>query len=147
MNYQVIIKNIVARPTAVVPATTNWQDFPALWGGLLDEVWRCLRAGGVNSGCPNIMLYLDDVPNVEVGVELTRPCLLSGRVAASLLPAGRAAVTVHRGSYGGLASAHEAVLDWCAAHGETTTGTRWELYGPHRDDPAEVWVEVSWLLQ
>lgn len=146
MNYEVIVKSVPARHTAVVPATTNWRDFPAVWGDLLNEVWRCLRAGGVNSGCPNVMLYLDNVPNIEVGVELTQPCHLSGRVVSSSLPAGRTAVTIHRGSYAGLASAHEAVLDWCAVHGENPTGTRWELYGPHRDDPAEVWVEVSWLL-
>jgi len=33
-----------------------------------------LRAGGINSGCRNVMLYWDDVPRVEVGVELSRPC-------------------------------------------------------------------------
>jgi effector-binding domain-containing protein len=38
------------------------------------------------------------------------------------------------------------VLDWCAAQGLKTAGPRWEVYGPHRDDPAEVWTEVYWLL-
>ena len=44
------------------------------------------------------MLYLDDVPHVEVGVEPTEPCPLTGRVVA-------------------------------------------------RDDPAEVWTEVYYLLR
>jgi len=92
------------------------------------------------------MLYLDDVPNVVVGVELTQPCPLTGRVVASSLPGGTVAMTVHRGSYAGLGSAHKAVVDWCAGHGRRITGTRWEVYGPHRDDPAEVWTEVYWLL-
>lgn len=26
------------------------------------------------------------------------------------------------------------------------TGTRWEVYGPHDDDPARQWTEISWLL-
>jgi hypothetical protein len=47
---------------------------------------------------------------------------------------------------GGLASAHQAVLDWCAAQGPRPAGPRWEVYGPHRDDPADVWTEVYWLL-
>ena len=34
------------------------------------------------------MLYLDSVPNVEVGVLLGQPCPLTGRVVASALPAG-----------------------------------------------------------
>jgi hypothetical protein len=47
MNYQVTVTDVAARPTAVVAATTTWPEFPALWKELLDEVWACLRAGGI----------------------------------------------------------------------------------------------------
>src|SRR6266700_1152848 len=117
MSYQVTMKDVEARPTAVVPATTTWQAFPTLWRELSDEVWACLRAGGITRGCRVIMLYWDDVPHVEVGVELLVPCLLTGRVQASALPAGPVAMTTHWGSYATLDSAHQAVLDWCAAQG------------------------------
>jgi effector-binding domain-containing protein len=147
MSYEVTVTDAVARPTAVVAATTTWQEFPALWPGLLDEVWACLRANGIDSGCRNIMLYRDDVPHVEVGVERSRPFPLTGRVVASALPAGQVATTVHRGSYAGLGAAHRAVLDECAARGLRMAGPRWEVYGPHRDDPAEVWTEVYHLLR
>ncbi len=146
MTHRVTVVDVLARPTAVVAATTTWQEFPSLWMGLLDEVWTCLRAGGVHSGCRNVMLYRDAQPRVEVGVELLRPCPLTGRVTASTLPAGRAATTVHRGSYAGLAAAHDAVHDWCATQGLQPAGPRWEVYGPHDDDPANVWTEVFWLL-
>jgi effector-binding domain-containing protein len=146
MRYEVSFAEVAARPTAVVAAATTWQQFPALWGGLLDEVWACLRAGGVERGCRNVMLYRDDVPHVEIGVELAGPLALSGRVVASSLPAGRVATTVHSGSYAGLAQAHEAVVEACAARGTPLTRTRWEVYGPHHEDPARVWTEVSWLL-
>jgi hypothetical protein len=89
MSYHVTVMDIVARPTAVVAATTTWKEFPTLWKDLLDEVWTCLHLGGVYSGCPNVMLYWDDTPRVEVGVELRLACPLSGRVVASSLPAGR----------------------------------------------------------
>src|SRR6059058_3119917 len=117
MSYQVTVTNVLARPTAVVPATTTWQKFPALWRELMDEVWACLRAGGINRGCRNIMLYWDDVPHAEVGVELLVPCPLSGRVIASTLPAGEVAMTTHWGAYSRLGEAHRAVNDWCAAQG------------------------------
>jgi len=146
MTYEVTAGTVAARPTAVVAATTTWPQFPKLWGVLLDEVWACLRANGINRGCRNVMLYRDDVPNVEVGVELTQPCPLTGRVVASELPAGQVAMTVHRGPYGGLAAAHQAVVDWSAATGRRRAGPRWEVYGPHHDDPAQVWVEVYYLL-
>jgi effector-binding domain-containing protein len=147
MDQQVLVAEVPARPTAVVVAATTWQAFPTLWKDLLDEVWGCLRAGGITSGCPNVMLYRDEVPHVEVGVELLRPCPpLTGRVEASVLPGGRVASTVHRGPYAALGSAHRAVLDWCDARGQRPSGPRWEVYGPHRADPAELRTEVCYLL-
>lgn len=125
------------RATAVVAATTTWQEFPILWKELLDEVWACLHAEGINGGCPNVMLYRDDVPNVEIGVLLDPPCRLTGRVVASELPGGNVASVVHWGSYAELGRAHEAVLGWCRAQGRRRAGTRWEVYGPHNDDPAQ----------
>lgn len=147
MSDPITLTNVAARPTAVVPATTTWREFPTLWRELSNEVWTCLRAGGVNSGCRNIMLYWDDVPHVEIGVELLVPCPLTGRVVASTLPAGQVVMTTHRGSYSALGEAHKAVTDWCAAQGKQKTGARWEVYGPHNDDPAKVWVEVYYLLK
>src|SRR5271165_2518941 len=146
MSYQVTVADVAARPTAVVAATTTWQEFPTLWKELLDEVWPCLHAGGVQGGCPNVMLYRDDVPHVEIGVELRQPCPLTGRVVSSALPAGQVARTIHQGPYAGLVSAHRAVLDWCATQGRRPTGPRWEVYGPHREDPAELRTEVYYLL-
>jgi len=134
------------QPTAVIEATTTWRGFPSLWGQLLGEVWDCLHAGGIYRGCRNVMLYLDSVPNVEVGVLLGEPCPLTGRVSASALPAGPAAMTIHRGSFVDVGAAHEAVLGWCATHGHRPSGIRWEIYGPHNDDPAQQWAEVCWLL-
>src|SRR5260370_19531192 len=115
MSYQVTVTNVVARPTAVVPATTTWQEFPALWRELMDEVWACLHAGGINRGCRNIMLYWDDVPHVEVGVELLVSCPLTGRVGTSPPPAGAGCDAVHSGSVARLAGAQRAAVAWCAA--------------------------------
>jgi effector-binding domain-containing protein len=56
-------------------------------------------------------------------------------------------MTTHYGPFAGLALAHQAVIDWCDAQGRQRTGTRWEVYGPHDDDPAKVWTEVYYLLK
>jgi len=115
----------VARPTAAVAETTAWQEFPTLWRHLLDEVWTCLRAGGVNRGRPNVMLYWDDTP--QVGVELRGNWPLTGRVVASAPPAGgddRASRAVSGG--GGASSAR----DWCVAQGHGPACPQWEIYGP-----------------
>jgi effector-binding domain-containing protein len=147
MSHEVTVTRVAARPTAVVAATTTWAEYPALWPVLSGEVWACLRANGIQRGCRNVMLYLDDTPRVEVGVLLDQPCPLTGRVVASALPAGEVATTIHYGPYEGLGMAHQAVADWCTAHGRRRAGLRWEIYGPHHEDPAEVWTEVTWLLQ
>jgi hypothetical protein len=43
-------------------------------------------------------------------------------------------------------AAHDAVVAWCREHGHQPSGVRWEVYGPHDDDPARQWTEVCWLL-
>ena len=75
-----------ATPTAVVRETTTWERWPTLWGELLGEVWAFLRSADLQTG-RNVMLYLDDVPNVEVGVEVGEAFASNGRVVASE-PAG-----------------------------------------------------------
>lgn len=113
---------------------------------MLDEVWGCVDAAGASRRCRNVMLYRDDLPTVEVGVERLEPFPLLGRVVASSLPAGRVAMTVHRGPYAGLASAHRAVADWCVAQELPPAGPRWELYGHHQEDSAEPETEICHLL-
>jgi effector-binding domain-containing protein len=142
----VLVKRVNARPTAVVAATTTWNEFPALWRPMLDEVYACMRRDGDVRQGQNVMLYLDDVPNVEVGVELIAPCVLDGRVTQSELPAGEVAWTVHRGPYNELGAAYERLKRWCAEQGRAVTGPRWEIYGDWREDPAELETEVYFLL-
>jgi hypothetical protein len=67
-----------ARPTAVVAQATTWEAFPALWPALLGEV-RALLSDQTGL---NVMLYLDDVPNVEVGVLADAAFAPRGRVTA-----------------------------------------------------------------
>jgi effector-binding domain-containing protein len=146
MAHDVVLRTTPASPTAVVAQATTWDEFPSLWGALLDEVYAFVRSGGTTQTGHNVMLYRDDVPNVEVGVQVDGPFAPSGRVVPSELPAGRVASTVHRGPYDGLGAAHQAVLQWCAAHEHPLTGTRWEVYGDWREDPRELETEVCHLL-
>jgi effector-binding domain-containing protein len=147
VGYEIELRTTTASATAVVAQATSWAEFPGLWRSLLDEVYAFVRAGGTTQTGHNVMLYRDDVPNVEVGVQVAGPFAASGRVTPSELPAGRVATTVHRGSYAGLAAAHAAVRAWCTAHDHVLSGTRWEIYGDWRDDPLELETEISWLVQ
>jgi effector-binding domain-containing protein len=146
----VTLVRTAATPTAVVAVTTSWEAFPSLWGKLLDEVWAFLRRSGLATG-RNVMLYKDDRPDVEVGVEVAGAFAGEGRVVASSLPAGLAAMTVARGapSREGLAAGHAAVLAWCNANDHEVVGACWEVYGHWLDDqdPAAYETEIYWLVR
>jgi effector-binding domain-containing protein len=145
----VSIVTTTAIPTAVIAQVTTWEEFPALWSQLLDEVWAFVRGAGAGlSPERNVMLYKDDVPNVEVGVEVAGAFAPHGRVVPSTLPAGRAAKAISRGapSREGIAAAHKAVIDWCAASGHELNGVRWEVYDHWRGDPDSFETEVYWQL-
>jgi effector-binding domain-containing protein len=147
MEHAVSIVTTSATPTAVIRETTTWERYPTLWGELLGEVWAFVRSTDLKAG-RNVMLYADDVPNVEVGVEVGEAFASDGRVVASTLPAGRAATTVARGepSPEGIDAAHAAVVEWCEANGHARTGVRWEVYDHWRDDPSTFETAVYWLL-
>jgi hypothetical protein len=63
--YEVTVTSVAARPTLIVRGVST-RD----WKPMLDQVWDCLHAAGITRGCPNVMLYLDDLPHVEIGVLL-----------------------------------------------------------------------------
>lgn len=145
--YTITTMRTTERPTAVVAAATTWQEFPRLWKTLLDEVYAFLKNSDVKQDGHNIMLYKDDVPNVEVGVQVAGLFERKGRVVPSVLPAGEVAMTMHRGAYQSLGDAHEAVIKWCITNDRARTGVRWEVYGDWSEDPAELETEVYYLLR
>jgi len=146
MTYHVELTTSAESPTAVVAATTTWERFPSLWKEMLDQVWAFLRSSDLRTDGHNIMLYKDDVPNVEVGVQVTRSFKPIGQVVPSRLPAGRVACTLHRGPYDRLDEPHRAIREWCAARSLALAGPRWEIYGDWREDPAQLETEVCYLL-
>jgi effector-binding domain-containing protein len=116
---------------------------------MLDGVWAFLGRNDLRTDGHNVMVYRNDVPQLdfEVGVQVARSFGAAGAVVPSALPAGRAAHTVHWGDYADLGDAHDSVLIWCRANGQVTTSVRWEVYGDWDDDPSKVQTDVYWLLQ
>ena len=145
--YTVREVDTAGQPTAVVVEGTTWEAFPALWPRLLDTVWTAVGSRNEITPNRNVMLYKDDVPNVEVGVEVREPIPVLGRVVSSSLPAGRAAMTTHHGSYDDLGSAHRAVIEWCDRHGLERVGPRWEIYGHWIEGSADQDVDVYYLVR
>jgi len=131
------------RLTAVVAATTTWQEFPALWGRLLAEVWQTVRGDDLIKPGRNVMVYLDDTPRVEIGAEAAARFEPIGDVVSSVLPAGRALMTTFSGSYAGLDEGHRAVSAAFEERGLEQLGPRFEIYS-HQPGPEEV--EIYYLV-
>ena len=148
MYYEVTLRTTAACPTAVVAQATTWAEFPRVWPLLLDEVYAFIRGGGAIQSGHNIMLYRDDVPNVEVGVQVDGPFEPSGRVTPSELPGGtrrhhrpsRRLRRTRRCTHGGPSLVRSPV-------DMRSPGTRWEIYGDWREDPQELETEVSWVVE
>jgi effector-binding domain-containing protein len=145
---EVTVATVPAQTTAVVRQATTWAEFPRIWRPALDEVYAWLDRSGLRASqrWNNIMLYLDDVPNVEVGVLIAQPFSPDEPVVGSQLPAGAVASAVHRGPYEGLGAAHDAVHAFCREHGLALAGPRWEVYGHWHDDHAQLETAVHYLL-
>ena len=144
------MKTLDPTPTAVVAAAAaTWAEFPTMWGPMLDKVWSFLRGGapkGLYTRGHNIMLYKDDVPNVEVGVQVSGSFAPAGDVVASALPGGLAATATHTGPIAKLGDTHQAVREWSTANGYRLAGPRWEIYGDPDPSTGNFDVEVCWSL-
>jgi effector-binding domain-containing protein len=116
---------------------------------MLTDVWSFLRANppeGLYKDGHNIMLYKDDVPNVEVGVQVSGSFAPAGRVVASTLPGGLVATATHTGPIGEIGDTHDAVRGWSEAHGYRLAGPCWEIYGDPDPSTGHFDVAVFWLL-
>lgn len=149
MTVEVTVKAVEPTPTAVVATATTWADFPKVWGPMLDKVWSFIRGGapaGLYEHGHNIMLYKDDVPNVEVGVQVSSSFNSVGDVAASALPGGLVATATHTGAISEIGGTHQAVREWSTANGYQLAGPRWEVYGDPDSSTGGFDVDVFWSL-
>jgi effector-binding domain-containing protein len=149
MTVAVTVKTVQPVPTAVVAAASTWADFPSQWRPMLDEVWGFLRSDappGLYQHGHNVMFYRDDVPNVEVGVQVSGSFASRGRVVASALPGGLVATATHAGPIAAIGETHRAVREWSTANGYRLAGPYWEVYGDPDPSTGHFDVEVSWLL-
>jgi effector-binding domain-containing protein len=150
MTVEVSVITAEPTPTAVVAAEVTWGEFPTAWRPMLDQVWRFLRGSapeGLYRQGHNVMLYKDEVPHVEVGVQVTGPFDPVGRVVASSLPGGLVATATHTGPVAALGDTHQAVREWSRSNGYLLAGPRWEIYGDPDPATGDFPVDVFWAIE
>lgn len=109
MEYNIRLEQHPARPLAVVRLCAKQVELPRVVPDACGTVWRVVRAQQIPGAGRHVAVYLDDVINLEVGVELDAAFAGHGEVVGSTTPAGTVATTTHYGPYALLHEAHDAV--------------------------------------
>jgi effector-binding domain-containing protein len=150
MSYQVRVEKFPGQRLAVARRRVTKPQLSKVVPEACGTVWSALRAVQIRGG-RHVAVYLDDVINVEIGVELDVPFSGAGEVIPSSLPAGDVATTTHFGPYPGLGAAHEAIHRWCEANDREPIRPCWETYGHWVDewnkDPSKIRTDVYYLLK
>jgi len=152
MAYVVTIETVPPRVLAAVRRRVHAGEVSKAFRPALDQVWAFLRSSpGLRTDGHNVFHY-DHVTgdttgfDVDFGVEITRAFEPHGQVACVTTPAGRAAVTLHRGAYSGLAAAHAALRDWFSQNGENMGAWSQEIYGDWQEDESKLETTILYAL-
>src|SRR5678815_4504304 len=99
MKYQVQLQRAARQPLAVVRRRATKAELSKVVPEACGAVWAVVKAQQLKGAGRHVAVYLDDVMNIEVGVELDGPFAGAGEVVPSATPAGEVATTTHYGPY------------------------------------------------
>jgi effector-binding domain-containing protein len=146
MTYDVSFADLQEQDVAIVTRDVAMDDIADFLGETFGRVVVTAQEQGIAvTGAPFARFRpTGSGPwQVSAGFPVARPITATAAVEPGVLPAGRVAHTIHRGSYDSVGRAHEVVEDWIAEQGYRTCADPWEAYldGPDVPEPrTEVFV-------
>lgn len=142
LTFDVELVDLEPQPVAVVCGHVAVSEIPGFLGEAFGEVIQTLSAQGLAPAGPPFGRFVPagDGFDVEAGFPVTGDVTPSGRVEPGELPGGSAARVMHKGGYGEVAAAYQAVAEWVQGHGYVATAPPWESYldGPDVAEPRTV---------
>ncbi len=142
MPYRVEIKEVAARPAAVVRFTAGVPEMGDKMGAAFGQVMQYVAQAGAQIAGPAIGYYEqlgDERFDVHAGFIVAAPIEGDGTVLPFELPAGKVATTMHVGPYETLPEAYAALAEQTKALGaEIEMGApMWEEYLSGPETPPE----------
>ena len=154
MNSAIRVEHQISAPIAVVRRWVAPRSLSSTIPAACGLVWQTLKAAQVTDAGRHVVVYHGaegGLIDTEIGVEVMTAFAGRDELAGSSTPAGDAATMTYFGPYGKLVEAHQAILQWCAAHGLILAGASWEIYshwqGEWNDDPSKIRSDVFYLLK
>lgn len=151
MTYDIRIEQFPGELLAVVRRRATKQQLGQIIPEACGTVWSGLRQQQIKGAGRHVAVYLDQVFNLEIGVEINQAIGPIGEIVASSLPAGEVAASTHFGPYQQLGDAHQAIQLWCTANHREMAWPCWETYGHWLDewnkDPSKIRTDVYYLLK
>lgn len=126
------------------------NEIPAAMGRMYGELFPHL---GKDVRCvgPPFALYHSwegEVIDMEVGFPIAGKGVESGNIRTTKLPAVRAAVAMHIGSYDSLTDTYNRMMEWMKANGHTPAAYMWEEYlnSPQEVPPDKLMTRMYWPI-
>lgn len=148
------VETLVARPALSIRVQVAKDRVGPTLAVLLPEVMAHLSKAGVSPAGPPFSRYhgtdKDGKLDLEAGMPVAKKVEGKGRVQASELPGGKAAMTWHIGPFETLEESYAALGRWIEANRLTSAGAYWEVYwtDPGIEPDASKWrTQVLWPVK
>ena len=140
---------------ATVRVSCDADKVSATLAAILPEVGGVIQAQGAAMASPPFSRYhtIDLATNkidLEAGIAVKAPITVSGRVKPGELPAGKAAMTWHTGSYHDLQKSYDRLAAWMKTEKLTARGGFWEIYWTDpglEPDPSTWRTQIFWPVE
>lgn len=146
VSLEIVVKDLPELHALVIRRRVARDEIAATLGECLPAVFGHAQEHGLAIAGPPFARYPDIGMGslvLEGGVTIAAPPEEppGNGIEVLTLPAGRAAVAVHRGPYENLADSHQAIETWMRAENLSSAGPPWET---HLTDPGERPDPATW---
>jgi len=147
------LEEIAAQPALTIRVKVAADDVSKTLAILIPEILGVMtEVGGDMAGPPFCRYHSMEAGQVdlEAGISMKKKVEGKGRVKATELPAGKAAVTWHVGPYDTISKSQQRLAVWLQSKSLQTAGGHWEVYWTDpgvEPDPAKWHTRIYWPVK